>query len=94
MRLKFLSFRYADLLFEVVTRRYEQQRPVLLTTNKAFGEWNQVFPNATCVGTLVDRLLHRAENRRPGRQKLSPQGSAERTARKAKSRTSGPRKER
>jgi DNA replication protein DnaC len=32
-----------------------------LTTNKAFGEWNQVFPNATCVVTLVDPLLHRAE---------------------------------
>lgn len=59
----YLSYdaRYADLLFEVVTRRYEQQRSILLTTNKAFGEWNQVFPNATCVGTLVDRLLHRAE---------------------------------
>ena len=59
----YLSYdaRYADLLFEVITRRYELQRPVLLTTNKIFGEWNQVFPHATCVGTLVDRLLHRAE---------------------------------
>ena len=59
----YLSYdaRYADLLFEVVTRRYEQQRSILLTTNKVFGEWSQVFPNATCVGTLVDRLLHRAE---------------------------------
>ena len=25
-----------------------------------FGDWNQVFPNAGCVVTLVDRLLHRA----------------------------------
>ena len=53
--------RYADLLFEVVTRRYQEQRPILLTTNKAFGEWNQVFPNAACVVALIDRLLHRAE---------------------------------
>jgi hypothetical protein len=30
-------------------------------TNKAFGEWNQVFPNAACVVTLVDRLVHRSE---------------------------------
>ena len=45
-----------------MTRRYQSpNRPILLTTNKVFGEWNQVFPNATCVGTLVDRLLHRAE---------------------------------
>ncbi len=58
----YLSYdsRYADLLFEVITRRY-QQRATILTTNKAFGEWNQVFPNAACVVTLVDRLVHRSE---------------------------------
>lgn len=58
----YLSYdtRYADLLFEVITRRYPHH-PVILTTNKPFGEWNQVFPNAACVVTLVDRLLHRAE---------------------------------
>ena len=52
--------RYADLLFEVVTRRY-QNRSIILTTNKPFGEWNDVFPNAACVVTLVDRLIHRTE---------------------------------
>lgn len=52
--------RYADLLFEVVTRRY-QQRPTIITTNKTFGEWSDVFPNAACVVTLVDRLVHRSE---------------------------------
>jgi DNA replication protein DnaC len=59
----YLSYdaRYADLLFEVITRRYQQHRCVVLTTNKAFGEWNQVFPNATCVVALVDRLVHRSE---------------------------------
>ena len=31
------------------------------TTNKPFAEWPTVFPNAACVVTLVDRLLHRAE---------------------------------
>jgi DNA replication protein DnaC len=58
----YLSYdsRYADLLFEVITRRY-QQRATVLTTNKPFGEWNQVFPNAACVVTLVDRLVHRSE---------------------------------
>jgi len=53
--------RYADLLFEVVTRRYQLRRPLVLTTNKAFSEWNQVFPNATCAVALVDRLVHRSE---------------------------------
>lgn len=54
------SNRAADLLFEVVTRRYES-RPILLTTNRSFKTWDAVFPNATCVVTLVDRLLHHAE---------------------------------
>lgn len=59
----YLSYdsRYADLLFEVVTRRYEQPCSIVLSTNKPFSEWSQVFPNAACVVTLVDRLLHRAE---------------------------------
>jgi len=59
----YLSYdsRYADLLLEVVTRRYQLRRPIVLTTNKSFGEWNQVFPNATCVVALVDRLVHRSE---------------------------------
>ena len=58
----YLSYdsRHADLLFEVVTRRYEQ-RSTILTTNRPFGEWNEVFPNAVCVTTLIDRLMHRAE---------------------------------
>ena len=31
------------------------------TTNIPFVEWNQVFPNAACVVTLVDRLVHHAD---------------------------------
>lgn len=60
--LGYLSYdsRHADLLFEVVSRRY-LQRPILITTNKPFAEWNEVFPNATSVVTLVDRLVHRCE---------------------------------
>jgi DNA replication protein DnaC len=58
----YLSYdaRYADLLFEVVTRRYEHLS-IVVTTNKSFTEWTDVFPNAACVVTLVDRLIHRAE---------------------------------
>jgi len=76
----------------VVTRRYEQQRSALLTTNKAFGEWSQVFPNATCVGTLVDRLLHRAEIVVLDGESYRFKEAQERAARKAKSRTRAPRK--
>ncbi|NJM55329.1 MAG: ATP-binding protein [Verrucomicrobiae bacterium] len=53
--------RHADLLYEVVRQRYKAGRPIIITTNKAFAEWNQVFDSAACVVTLVDRLCHRAE---------------------------------
>ena len=52
--------RYADLLFEIVSRRYET-KSLLLTTNRPFSEWPQVFPNATCVVSLIDRIIHHAE---------------------------------
>ncbi len=52
--------RHADLLFQVINRRY-QEKSIILTTNKPFGEWNDVFPSATCVVTMVDRLIHRSE---------------------------------
>jgi len=55
------SNRYADLLFEVVTRRYEAGKSILVSTNKAFADWPSVFPHAACTVTLVDRLVHRAE---------------------------------
>jgi DNA replication protein DnaC len=58
----YLSFddKAADLLYEVVNRRYER-KPVILTTNRPFKEWTEVFPNATCIVTLLDRLLHHAD---------------------------------
>ncbi len=54
------SNRHADLLFEIVSRRYEE-KSTLITTNRPFAEWNQVFPNAACVVSLIDRLVHHAE---------------------------------
>ena len=60
--LGYLSYdtRHADLLFEVVSRRY-LERPLLVTTNKPFAEWGEVFPNASSVVTIIDRLIHKAE---------------------------------
>ena len=58
----YLSYdaRAADLLFEVVSRRYES-KSVAMATNLAFSDWPTVFPNATCVTALVDRLTHHAD---------------------------------
>jgi len=54
------SNRHADLLFEIINRRYEQHATVI-TTNRPFGEWNEVFPNAACVVSLIDRLVHHSQ---------------------------------
>jgi len=60
--LGYLSYdtRNADLLFQVVSRRYER-RSLVLTTNLAFNEWPTVFPNAACTTALIDRVVHHAE---------------------------------
>jgi len=83
----YLSYdaRYADLFFEVITRRY-QQCPVIISTNKPFGEWSQVFPNAGCVVTLVDRLMHKAEILTLAGKSYRLKEAQERAARNAKSR--------
>ena len=54
------SNRHADLLFEIINRRYEKNA-TLVTTNRPFSEWNEVFPNAACVASLIDRLVHHSE---------------------------------
>ena len=54
------SSRHADMLFELINRRYETKSTVV-TTNRAFCDWHEVFPGAACVVSLVDRLVHNAE---------------------------------
>ncbi|HEX5629948.1 MAG TPA: IS21-like element helper ATPase IstB [Usitatibacteraceae bacterium] len=58
----YLSYdnRNADLLFQVVSRRYER-RSVVITTNLAFADWPTIFPNAACTTALIDRLIHHSE---------------------------------
>ena len=84
----YLSYdnRYADLLFEVVTRRYEQ-RSIVLSTNRPFAEWGEIFPNAACVVTLVDRLVHRAEIIAIEGDSYRLKEAKERAARKRKARS-------
>ncbi len=58
----YLSYspQHADLLFDIVNRR-NADRSTVVTTNKPFSEWNEVFPNSSSVVALVDRLVHRSE---------------------------------
>ncbi|MEZ4741141.1 MAG: ATP-binding protein [Bdellovibrionota bacterium] len=50
----------ADFLFEIINQRYEQGS-IVMTTNLAFKDWNQVFPAAPCLTAMIDRLTHHAE---------------------------------
>ena len=51
----------ADLLYKVINPRYEKNRSIIVSSNLAFKDWTTVFPNATCIVTLVDRLTHHAD---------------------------------
>jgi DNA replication protein DnaC len=84
----YLSYdnRHADLLFEVVPRRYQQRSIVIITTNKSFEEWNEVFPSAACVVTLIDRLIHKAEIANIDGESYRLKEAKERAAKRAKER--------
>ena len=51
----------ADLLFQVISQRYERG-PIILSTNKQFKKWPEIFNNdSTLTSAVLDRLLHHAE---------------------------------
>jgi DNA replication protein DnaC len=80
------SNRHADLLFELVSRRY-QHKSTVVTTNRAFADWGEVFPNAACVVSLVDRLMHRAEVVRIEGQSYRAKEAQERLSARARQRS-------
>src|SRR5208283_399983 len=82
------SNRHADLLFELISRRYEQESTIV-TTNRAFVEWREVFPNAACVVSMVDRLMHNAEIVSIEGESYRAKEARERAERKAKQRRGG-----
>lgn len=50
----------ADLLFQVISRRYERGS-ILLTSNKAYKDWAEIFNHDhTVTSAILDRLLHHA----------------------------------
>lgn len=50
----------ASLLFQVICARYDKGQPIVLTSNKAFSDWGQIFGgDAVMASAALDRLLHR-----------------------------------
>jgi DNA replication protein DnaC len=49
----------ANWIFEVVSLRYEKAS-IVLTSNRGFSDWGQVFADSVVATAIVDRLLHSA----------------------------------
>ena len=56
-----MSHQEANLFFQIISRRHDNHRPTVVTTNKRFGEWNQVFHSDATAHVIVDRLTEQAE---------------------------------
>src|SRR6516225_9833136 len=51
----------ADLLFQVISQRYERA-PMVITTNRAYKHWSQIFNNdSTLTSAILDRVLHHVD---------------------------------
>jgi DNA replication protein DnaC len=55
-----LSAADATFLFEVINKRYQARKSTIVTSNKSFGSWNDIFPDTVLATALLDRLLHYA----------------------------------
>lgn len=51
--------RGADLLFQLVNRRYRLNRSTVVTTNVGVGRWGEVFGDGVTASAIADRLCHR-----------------------------------
>ena len=50
----------ASLFFSLISSRYEQ-RSLIVSSNKSFSAWAEIFGDAVAVAAMVDRLIHHAE---------------------------------
>lgn len=50
----------ANLFFQLISNRYERAS-VIVTSNKPFGRWGEVFGDETVAAAMIDRLVHHAE---------------------------------
>jgi len=50
----------ATFLFEVVAKRYDRRKPMIITSNKSWGAWGEILPDQVMTAAILDRLLHRS----------------------------------
>ena len=47
----------ANMIFQLINKRYENHSTII-TTNKPFGKWHEIFGDVTLANAILDRLLH------------------------------------
>ena len=55
-----LDIEASNLLFQLIAKRYEK-RTTVITTNKNFSEWGEVFGGNILANAILDRLLHHSK---------------------------------
>ena len=50
----------ATFLFEVVAKRYDRSKSIIVTSNKTWGAWGEILPDQVMTAAILDRLLHRS----------------------------------
>lgn len=50
----------ATFLFEVVAKRYDRAKSLIVTSNKSWGAWGEILPDQVMTAAILDRLLHRS----------------------------------
>jgi len=51
----------SNLAFQIISQRHDRRRSTIVTTNRPFGEWNQIFHNDAIAHAVIDRLVERSE---------------------------------
>jgi len=52
----------AKLAFQVISERYDYRRSTVITTNRLFKDWTQVFPDPLNAQVIAERLTERGEH--------------------------------
>ncbi len=55
-----LDIEASNLLFQLIAKRYEK-KSTIITTNKNFSEWGEVFGDSVLANAILDRLLHHSK---------------------------------
>lgn len=50
----------AQVFFQLISKRYDRGAPIIVTSNKSYGDWGSIFGDPIIAAAILDRLLHRS----------------------------------